>query len=779
MVLFCVSKGSMPSLPKSCLPPMVPYFTARQTECEEIIGHLTSGSVRIVSIWGSPGFGKTSVAIAVGHHLHFQGLPVYYFSLRGLQSKADLASKLLSLFRSPIASEQQNQQYPSIDDEISFLFSKFSEPFTIILDNADELLSGGSEVKEDFTHFLADILRQTEKLTLVIITMESLEFMNVQFQGHQGVRISPLDESSSHNLVNELLPNVTATDCKRISEICGRVPLATRLLCSFISKDDADLSQVLDDLMESLQNRNIVEMLDNPDYPRSLRLKLFFNSSFQRLSVQEKEALVSLSVLPESFDLTVAAAVLGISQISVAKRILHNLRRKSLLESSFEPWTFSMHPVIKLFVQQQVKRNFSLAHRLKQAALFGEEHASTADSYHSLGDIQHAQGGISSAIRFKQRALDIRRKRLKEEHASTADSYHSLGVTQHQQGDLSSALQSKQRALDISLKLFGEENSGTADSYHSLGVTQHQQGDLSSALQSKQRALDIRRKLFGEEHSSTADSYYSLGATQIAQGDFSLALQSTKRALGIRLKLFGEDHSSTADSYHLLGLTQRSLGDFSSALQSAQRALDTRLKLFGEEHSETADSFHSLGDTQHAQGDFTSALQSVQRALHIRLKLFGEEHSETADSYHSLGDTQNSLGDFSSALQSAQRALDIRLKLFGEEHSETADSYHSLGYTQHSLGDFSSALQSAQRALDIRLKLFGEEHSETADSYHSLGDTQHALGDFSSALQSTWRALQIRHRLFGEELSSTVDGHNSLQETRDTQDDFTLAGQIC
>ena len=230
MVLLRVPKGSRPSLPKSCLPPMVPHFTGRQIECEEITDHLTSGFARIVLIWGSPGFGKTSVAIAVGHHLHSQGLPVYYFSLRGLQSKADLASKLLSLFRLPVASEQQNQQYPSIDDEISYLFSELSEPFTIILDNADELLSGGPEVKEDFTHFRADILRRTEKLTLVITTRESLEVMNVQFQDHQDVRISPLDESSSQNLVNELLPNVTATDCKRISEICGHVPLAMKLL---------------------------------------------------------------------------------------------------------------------------------------------------------------------------------------------------------------------------------------------------------------------------------------------------------------------------------------------------------------------------------------------------------------------------------------------------------------------------------------------------------------------------------------------------------------------
>jgi len=215
------------SLPKSCLPPMVPHFTGRQRECEEITGHVTCGSTRIVSIWGSPGFGKTSVAIAVGHKLDSQGLPVYFLSLRGLQSKADLTSKLLSFFRRPATNDQQQQQGLSLDDELFQLFDEISDPFVLILDNADDLLESGiAKVKEDFIHFLEEILRRTAKVTLVITTRESLEFMNVQFQGHQAVRICPLDELSSQTLVHELLPNATASDCTRIQQICGRVPLA-------------------------------------------------------------------------------------------------------------------------------------------------------------------------------------------------------------------------------------------------------------------------------------------------------------------------------------------------------------------------------------------------------------------------------------------------------------------------------------------------------------------------------------------------------------------------
>ena len=75
-----------------------------------------------------------------------------------------------------------------------------------------------------------------------------------------------------------------------------------------------------------------------------------------------------------------------------------------------------------------------------------------------LGATQHAHGDFSSALQSKQRALDIRLKLLGEEHSSTAESYHTLGATQHAQGNFSSSLQSTQRALDIRLKLLEKNN---------------------------------------------------------------------------------------------------------------------------------------------------------------------------------------------------------------------------------------------------------------------------------------------------------------------------------
>ena len=1068
---------------------MVPNFTGRQSECEEIIGHVMSESTRLVSIWGSPGFGKTSVAVAVGHDLQSKGLPVCWVSLRELKSKTDFASKLLSFVKPSVRNDHPSLSHPSLDDKLCLLLSEISDRSIFILDNADNLLEDGEPgVKKEVIGLLKEILRRSKATIFALTTRESLGFLNVDLQGHESVRIRPLDEDSAKTLVKALLPTASSSDCTRILQICGFVPFAIKLLCSSISEGEAQPSQYLDEFMQFASTASIAEMLDRPDYPDEYRLQSLFELSFERLTAQEKKALVSLSILPENFGTEVAAAVLDENNLQ-AKKLLHGLRRKSLLDLDVKQEVFTMHKLLQSFAREKgenemkdtvlkskdrlkafyvflfrkLNEQFLTGHsmtaflkfyedeqsiiqslldtladaktastvfdvlakselfldslyclenltffkiydsaieaarttkekesysRLLVSKAFGvsylgakgsaiqllsrakeieaslpsismselqgkrlcylgisylvngntedgirnlldalqmssgspdhknltlitlhilstfcrfqntskelnellcnavgdtnqlpvfslkqrkgrklsnveenqrgvmgvsdplklemiyiviqttqnfidgdteqffknilhemlneierEEHISTgvckfhrlllsvleimedttsqcemrisfhqqaldrcsektplyrvhkealAACFEDLANTQHSKGDFKAALASKQRTLDIRLKLFGEEHASTADSYHDLGITQYSLGDFKAALDSNQHALDIRLKLFGEERASTADSYHALGIIQHSLGDFNAALDSKQHALDVRLKLFGEEHVDTADSYYNLGSTQHLLGDFKAALDSNQHALDIRLKLFGEEHADTAYSYHNLGNTQHLLGDFKAALDSNQHALDIRLKLLGKERASTADSYHDLGIIQHSLGDFKAALDSNQHALDIRLKLFGEERASTADSYHNLGSTQHSLGDFKAALKSNQHALEIHLKLFGEERASTADSYHNLGSTQHSLGDFKAALDSHQHALNIRLKLFGEEHASTADSYHDLGITQYSLGDFKAALDSNQHALDIRLKLFGQEHADTAYSYHAL-----------------
>ena len=313
---------------------------------------MTSESTRLVSVWGSPGFGKTSVAIAVGHQLQARELPVFFLSLRGLKSKSDLTSKFRTLFRQAGTLETDKLPDLSADDELCLIFDRLSDHCVIILDNADDLLECGvPNVKEEVLNLIAEILNRRDKVNFLLTTRESLPFLNLHFQGHKSVRIRELDKLSCQTLARELLPRASTSDLKKVSQICGQVPLAIKLLCSSMSEDFTPTSQYLESMERT---ENIVEMLDNPDYPSNSRLRSLFESSFQRLSTQDQEALVSLCILPAHFDLKISAAVLGKTRkTGEAEKVLRRLQRKSLIDCSSELSKFSMHKLILSFAREK------------------------------------------------------------------------------------------------------------------------------------------------------------------------------------------------------------------------------------------------------------------------------------------------------------------------------------------------------------------------------------------------------------------------------------------
>ena len=350
--IFTVT-GVRPSLSIPSLPAMVPNFTGRQSECEEIAGHVTSESIQLVSIWGSPGFGKTSVAIAVGHDLQSKGMPVCWLSLRELKTKTDLTSKLLSFVKPSVRNDHPSLSYPSLDDQLCLLLSEISDRSIFILDNADNLLEDGEPgVKKEVIGLLKEILMRSKATIFALTTRESLGFLNVDLQGHQSVRIRPLDEDSAKTLVKALLPRASSSDCTRILQICGFVPFAIKLLCSSISEGEAQPSQYLDEFMQFASTASIAEMLDRPDYPDEYRLQSLFELSFKRLTAQEKKALVSLSILPENFGTEVAAAVLDENNFQ-AKKLLLSLRRKSLIDSGEKQELFTMHKLLQSFAREK------------------------------------------------------------------------------------------------------------------------------------------------------------------------------------------------------------------------------------------------------------------------------------------------------------------------------------------------------------------------------------------------------------------------------------------
>ena len=800
---FILLKGTNAFLPRYCLPPVVPNFIGRQSECEEITGHVTAQSSRMVSIWGSPGFGKTSVAIAVGHSLQSQGLPVCWITLRGLQSKAGLVSKLLSFVRQAVSHHQLSSQRLSLDDELCQLFSEISDHFVIILDNADDLLeSGFPNVKEEVIGLLEEILRRNEKIKFIVTTRESLEFMKLHFQCHHGVRIRPLDETSSQSLVNELLPNASNSDVRQIIHICGHVPLAIKLLCSSISDEDSiQPSQFLRDVIES-STEGIFEMLDNPDYPTSHRLKFLFNSSFHRLSTQEKEALVSLCILPENFDVNIAAAVLNKKGI-LCNKILQSLRRKSLLDSSSKPRLFTMHKLLQSFAREKGE------HEMKETVdnSKGRFYAYYVSCFKELNE-QFLKGhSMSAFVAFYEEKESFIESLIEScSDSRTADDVFDVLVEAELFLDSVFWCSSEGAIFD---KIYDSALKGASvhrkNMYHARLIASRAFGLLTwgakgMTMQFLSKVNEIQEETSPVPTDVKGKYLCYFGIYQLVIGKTEGGVQCLQEALSL-LNNNPEQTILRLIVFQILALYYQSQNNpltssqfYSKALQECRTAGDTNLLVIPATEMRTMQvygkitllnkplelqvTYHVKEASEHFRHSDTdkflwNALLTTIKEVEIALPngtpgLF--YFHQNAVGMLCLFNTENLAEE-----RERRRNLEECKRRFGEEHSSTAESYYTLGITQNELGDFKSSLESHQRALDIRRKLFGEDHSSTADSYHSLGITQYKLGDFKSALEFKQRALDIRCKLFGEEHSSTADSYHSLGITQHKLGDFNSA----
>ncbi|CAB3990136.1 WD repeat-containing alr2800 [Paramuricea clavata] len=338
------------AIPKTVLPDMVPNFTGRDSECKEIVHSLTSKTKRIVTISGPPGFGKTSVAKAVCHHLKRQGLAVYYLSLIDVKSSKDFESELVNSFP-PKAGDKRP---PKSIDQVCRVLSGIPADVSIVLDNADYLFE--QQTSHEVLNLLRKILDHCENVNLLCITRMNLDIvLRNSIQDYVSITIVPLDADSSAKLVKELLPEANASECSTIAKMSGHVPLAIKLFCGSIKDDGKNPTQFLDEFHHSSQN--VFDLLDDPDLPSDERLKNVFDSSFVGLSQVEQEAFVSLSVfVGETFDEKAAVNIIDGAKTQ-ARIALRGLKRKCLIAStkSTEENILSFHPLIKSFAVEKAK----------------------------------------------------------------------------------------------------------------------------------------------------------------------------------------------------------------------------------------------------------------------------------------------------------------------------------------------------------------------------------------------------------------------------------------
>jgi len=335
--LFQLGRAEFPplrSLNHAHLPLEVVPLLGRKRELGELLRLLGSERVRIVTLTGPGGIGKTSVAVAAASEL------VESFD-EGVTLVELAAIREPSLVLPTIAN--------ALDTESDAAAYIGTRELMLVLDNLEQVVSAAGD--------LAHLLAECPNLTVLTTSREPL-----RISGEREFPLKPLAEAPAVELFRQraeaVLPGFTA-DYGRLAEICRRLdslPLAIELAAARVKVlPPGELLARLDRRLPILT----ASRRDLPERQRTLRATIEW--SYELCSGQEQQLFGRLAVFSGGFTLDAAETVCDAELDTLA-----SLLDKSLIRREAE--RFSMLETIREYAVERLDES-------GEADLIGRRHA--------------------------------------------------------------------------------------------------------------------------------------------------------------------------------------------------------------------------------------------------------------------------------------------------------------------------------------------------------------------------------------------------------------------
>jgi predicted ATPase/transcriptional regulator with XRE-family HTH domain len=343
------------------IPTPLTALIGREQELSTIIEYFIDADIRLVTISGSPGIGKTRLSqdVARGLLAYFPD-GIFFIPLHNLENSQQLTLTILQA----LGYIQQTGKSP-----LDMLISRIADQhILLVLDNVEHLI----DVAGPFTF---ELLHSCSHLKIMITSREILRISGERVFQLSGLNIpseSQLTSLDVEKIFNfpalrlfEERANAVKTDfylsSNNIEDVCtickhlDGLPLAIELLAVWIKIMTPHA------LLEQLNNHFVLHTEGSHALPLHQRtLYNAINWSYNLLSDQEKYLFNNLSVFTGGFTLQAAEAVLSeYSANGDATDIIANLAEKSLLQRGLdnndEP-RFYMLTTLRQFASEQLAK---------------------------------------------------------------------------------------------------------------------------------------------------------------------------------------------------------------------------------------------------------------------------------------------------------------------------------------------------------------------------------------------------------------------------------------
>ncbi|SCG72090.1 ATP-binding protein [Micromonospora humi] len=323
--------------PGSAMPRGLPDFTGRRRELDAIVGWAGGARVGepapVVLVTGSPGLGKTSLAVRAAGELA-GSLPdgQFFVDLRGLDARPlPTATVLDRLIR---ALEPSTGAVPRQVEEASAVWRSMirGRRIVVLLDNA----AHESQVRP--------VLPSEGPAVVLVTSRRGLTGL----EGVHRIMLEPLpDEAAVDLLAGIATDRVEAAGLRRLARLCANVPLALRIAGNRLSTRPG---WTVDDLADRLdrQERRL-DVLTEGD----LEVRAAFALSHQQLSEAARRLFRRLALVPGPSTSVELAAVLADETPPDAEDRLDELLDLTLVQQRSDG-RFTSHDLLKLYAGEEL-----------------------------------------------------------------------------------------------------------------------------------------------------------------------------------------------------------------------------------------------------------------------------------------------------------------------------------------------------------------------------------------------------------------------------------------
>jgi predicted ATPase/DNA-binding CsgD family transcriptional regulator len=323
--------------------PLTP-FIGRKSELEQLHTLLLQPDVRCISIVGPGGVGKTRLALALAEIYYVETrLATYVVPLLSTNRREQIVLVLAQAiglnFYDDTALEQQLLDY------------LHDKQMLLVFDNMEHLVQESS--------FISVLLTAAPKVKLLVTSREQLNLRSeivFTMSGFSVTNWRTLDEAISAEAVQFFLQRAQRTSPKfnltdhnlkgiyRIAQLAEGIPLGIELAAAWVNTLSID--EIADEIEHSAQFLE-ARFRDTPS--RHWSIWATFQSSWERLSLEERESLTKLSIFSSSFTRQAAKHI-----ANADIRILQLLVQKSLLTYT-ENGRFRIHNLLRQFLSAHLE----------------------------------------------------------------------------------------------------------------------------------------------------------------------------------------------------------------------------------------------------------------------------------------------------------------------------------------------------------------------------------------------------------------------------------------